>query len=72
MTTEIVRDSCLMYEQLSYEQIDRLVNGNIAELLQQRELSIARHNRLKVCPICKSGYMGEGELCEKCNPEYDY
>ena len=67
---EIVRDSCLIYEQLAEEQ---LIQGQVAELLHQRELSVAMHNGLKMCPDCKSIHCNlDSVYCSLCNPEFVY
>ena len=68
MANEIIRDSCILYEQQAYDELDRLVNGEIAELIQQKELNIVKHNGIKICPICKADNFNNNEdgLCQSC------
>lgn len=67
MATEVVvRDSCILYEELGYEQIDRLINGQIANQLAQQKIGV------KVCPICKVEHCNEKEVCSLCEPDYNY
>ncbi len=63
METEIVRDSMDMYLELAEEE---LIQGQISELLHQREMDVIRHNGLKLCPICFTDHCNEGELCSLC------
>ena len=60
---EIVRDSSDLYLEMAEEQ---LIQGTISELLHQRENSIAHHNGLATCPICKAQHPRDSELCPSC------
>ena len=64
MNTEIVRDSCLLYEQMAYEQ---LIMGQAAELLRQRNKIGFR----KICPACKTEHYNlDSDYCSLCEPEW--
>ena len=67
MATEIVRDSSDIYLDMAEEQLEQ---GQISELLHQRELSIAHHNGLATCPICKAQQPRDSELCQSCEMEF--
>jgi len=62
---ETVRDSSDIYLEMAEEQ---LAQGRISELFHQRELSIAHHNGLKMCPACDTIHGNEGEYCSLCKP----
>ena len=64
--SEIVRDSSDIYLDMAEEQ---LIQGSISKLFHQRELSIAHHNGLSTCPICKAQHPRDSELCQSCEME---
>ena len=68
---EIVRDSCILNEELGYEQMERLMAkelSQLAELEAQRKVNIG----IKICPVCQVEHMNENEVCSLCEPTMNY
>lgn len=64
MAEPIVRDSCVLYEQLGYDQLERLYCEILSNMEQQHRSNIG----LKICPVCKVEHMNENKTCSLCGP----